>query len=65
MEERRLARILVVEDDQDIRDVLVYALSEVSSYEVHACARGDEAVAAAIGFRPDLVLLDEIGRAHV
>lgn len=53
-----MQRILVVEDDPDIREVLVYALSELAPYTVEACGRGDEAVDATLAFRPDLVLLD-------
>lgn len=49
--------ILVAEDDQDIRDLIVYSL-EYAGYRVVAAKNGDEAVKLAKEEQPDLILLD-------
>jgi two-component system, OmpR family, response regulator MprA len=50
-------RVLVVEDDQEIAEVLVRSLRG-EGYEVRTAADGVEALDLATGFMPDLVLLD-------
>jgi CheY-like chemotaxis protein len=55
---RELKRILYVEDEEDIRMVGEMSLADVGGFEVRACATGPEAIAAAEGFAPDLLLLD-------
>jgi two-component system, OmpR family, response regulator MprA len=50
-------RVLVVEDDQDIADVLRRSLRN-EGYEVRTSADGVEALDVAAGFFPDLVVLD-------
>jgi two-component system phosphate regulon response regulator PhoB len=50
-------RILVVEDDADIRELLQYSLAR-EGHEVIAAADGKAALAAARRAPPDLVLLD-------
>jgi len=52
-----MARILVVEDEKDIQDVLTYNLRQ-AGHTVTAVSRGEEALAHARRARPDLVLLD-------
>jgi two-component system phosphate regulon response regulator PhoB len=52
-----MARILVVEDEADIRQVLVYNLGE-AGHEVLAAERGAVALALLEEQQPDLVLLD-------
>jgi len=54
----RLKKILYVEDEQDIQTVARMALEMVGKFTVCACSSGEEAVAAAAGFAPDLILLD-------
>jgi CheY-like chemotaxis protein len=56
--DRRLNRILYVEDDEDIRTVATMALETVGGYTLRVCGSGREAVAAAADFSPDLILLD-------
>ena len=51
------AKILVVEDDAPVRDLLVSILVN-DGYDVRAVADGAQAVLAAAEFRPSLVLLD-------
>jgi CheY-like chemotaxis protein len=55
---RRLSRILLVEDDADILRVAALALRRLGGFQVEACASGQEALAVARAFRPDVVLLD-------
>src|ERR1700754_1266580 len=50
-------RVLVVEDDADIADVLRRSLRN-EGYEVRTSADGTEALDVAAGFVPDLVVLD-------
>src|ERR1700679_533346 len=50
-------RVLVVEDDADIADVLRRSLRN-EGYEVKTSADGVEALDVAAGFFPDLVVLD-------
>ncbi|HUU33943.1 MAG TPA: response regulator transcription factor [Vicinamibacterales bacterium] len=50
-------RILVVDDEADIRRLVATAL-DVSGYDVHAAANGEEALRDAAHYLPDLVLLD-------
>jgi two-component system OmpR family response regulator len=51
------ARLLVVDDEPTIRELLAGSLS-FAGYEVRTAADGTEAVRAAAGSRPDLILLD-------
>jgi DNA-binding response OmpR family regulator len=57
MSERGLPRILVADDEADVRDLVVYRLSR-SGYEVVAAADGDEALRLALEEPPDLAVLD-------
>jgi two-component system phosphate regulon response regulator PhoB len=50
-------RILVVDDDADIRDMLSFKLAH-AGYEVHTEEDGETGLAAAQELRPDVVLLD-------
>lgn len=53
-----LERILCVEDDPDLLEVIRLALERVGGFTVKLCASGREALAHMAGFHPDLVLLD-------
>jgi DNA-binding response OmpR family regulator len=50
-------KILVVEDDPSISDVLEYAL-KIDGYTIHKTQRGREAIEIARQSSPDLILLD-------
>ena len=50
-------RILVVDDDPHIREVLAFALRK-AGMEVDQAGDGEEAMARIIGSKPDLVILD-------
>ncbi len=50
-------RILIVEDDQDINDLLVFHLKK-EGYEVSSLFKGDEAVEYVFKIKPNLIILD-------
>ncbi len=52
-----MARILVVEDESDLQQVLGYNLRQ-AGHEVTSATRGDDGLRLARELRPDLVLLD-------
>lgn len=53
-----LERILYVEDDPDIQSIAVMVLETINDFTLATCSSGAEAVARAVGFAPDLMLLD-------
>lgn len=53
-----LQKVLVVEDNHDIRTIVKAALEMVGGLEVLACESGSEALEALADFAPQLVLLD-------
>lgn len=53
-----LKKVMLVEDDGDIRTVAAMSLEMVGGLEVLACESGEAALAAFAGFEPQLVLLD-------
>lgn len=52
-----MARILIAEDERDIRDLITFTLN-YAGYEVIATSNGEEACAKAEEIIPDLILLD-------
>jgi len=58
MSEATLERVLLVEDDRNVRRVAQLALEMVGKMKVCACESGAQALAAVNDFRPQLVLLD-------
>ena len=50
-------RILLVEDDDALANVYLMRL-QAENFEVRRVANGEDALAAAINYKPDLVLLD-------
>ena len=53
-----LNRILYVEDDPDIQAIAIMVLETINGFTLEACSSGAEALAKAVQFKPDLVLLD-------
>jgi CheY-like chemotaxis protein len=51
-------RILHVDDEPDIREVVDMSLSLSPDFEVRACGSGVEAVAVAVEWSPRIILLD-------
>lgn len=52
-----LKRILLVEDDDSLASVYLTRL-QAEGFDVRRCANGEEALATALSYKPDLVLLD-------
>ena len=52
-----MAKILIAEDERDIRDLVAFTL-RFAGYEVFAAANGEEAVQLAPQVNPDLILMD-------
>jgi DNA-binding response OmpR family regulator len=55
--EGAVVRVLVVDDDEDVRDVIAFAL-ERERFDVRQAADGPTAVDTAERFAPDVILLD-------
>ncbi|MBH8562966.1 response regulator [Nostoc sp. CENA67] len=51
-------RILIVDDEYDIRAVAELSLKAVGAWQVSTAASGSEGVAKAIAEQPDVILLD-------
>jgi CheY-like chemotaxis protein len=52
-----MARILIAEDERDIRDLITFTLS-FAGHQVTAASNGQEAVEKALQIIPDLILMD-------
>ena len=52
-----MAKILIAEDERDIRDLVAFTL-RFAGYEVFSAANGEEAVELAPQVNPDLILMD-------
>lgn len=52
-----MAKILIAEDERDIRDLVAFTL-RFAGYEVFAASNGEEAVELAPKVNPDLILMD-------
>ncbi len=52
-----MAKILVAEDERDIRDLIGFTL-RFAGHEVTTVSNGEEAVEAALAAPPDLILMD-------
>lgn len=51
-------RILHVDDELDIREVVEVSLSLDPDFETRSCSSGSEALAVTVDWRPDIVVLD-------
>ena len=51
-------RVLHVEDEPDIREVVQISLGLDSDFETRSCASGQEAIAFVVNWVPDIILLD-------
>ncbi|HLF29107.1 MAG TPA: response regulator [Anaerolineae bacterium] len=51
------AKILIAEDERDIRDLIAFSL-RYGGFEVVEAANGQEAVDRAVAVKPDLILMD-------
>jgi len=57
VKDMRKAKIVTIDDDPDVLDVLRIAL-EANNYEVHAASSGAEGLKVIKQVRPDLIILD-------
>lgn len=55
---KALNRILYVDDDVDIQAITLMVLEAISGFTVEVCSSGAEALAKAVAFNPDLIVLD-------
>lgn len=55
-----LQRILYVEDDPDLQDIVRVCLEIKGKYTVKICRSGEQAMGEMCGFKPDLLLLDVV-----
>lgn len=53
-----LHRIMYVEDDPDLQDIVSLGLKLGGNYAVKVCGSGQQALAEIADFQPDLVILD-------
>lgn len=53
-----LRKILYVDDDPDIREIVRMSLSTLGSFEVETCESCEDAIGKIDAFEPDLLLLD-------
>jgi DNA-binding response OmpR family regulator len=53
-----LKRILLVDDDEDLRAIAAMSLEATGDLAVKGCASAEEALATFAEFEPDMVLLD-------
>jgi len=51
-------RILIAEDERDIRELIVFTLHEVAGFDVYEAVNGVDALEKASSVMPDLVLMD-------
>ena len=51
-------KILVVEDNEDNRRILVYRLGKIGDFDIREATNGREAIEAVQGDPPDLVFMD-------
>lgn len=58
MFERKLKRIMYVEDDPAVQQVVSFCLIDIGGYELQICSSGKEALEEAKEFNPELFLLD-------
>ncbi|MGF1497103.1 MAG: response regulator [Elainellaceae cyanobacterium] len=53
-----MKRILVIDDEADIREIAQASLEITTAWEVMTAASGEEGVAIAVSAQPDAILLD-------
>jgi len=58
MGDNELKKILIAEDEQDIKDIEKMALEMLGSFEVETCSNGMEVQEKAVSYAPQLILLD-------
>lgn len=55
---KSLQKIMLVEDEQDIREIARLSLETLGSFTIYPCSSGQEALDTAPKIKPDLIILD-------
>lgn len=55
---KTLKKIMYVEDDPAIQQIVSFCLEDMGGYELKICSIGREALQEAGNFKPDLILMD-------
>lgn len=58
MEPKKLSKLLIVDDDEDILTIAKISLRTIPETAIYCVKSGEEAVIAALDQHPDLILLD-------
>ncbi len=58
MEKPQLNKVLLVEDEDDIRTVAQMSLEDIGGFQTFCCSSGKQALIEAPKFQPDIILLD-------
>lgn len=58
MAAKPLTKIIVVDDDQDILKIVEFSLESMSGVTIKYCTSGQDGIAEALSFHPDLMILD-------
>jgi CheY-like chemotaxis protein len=53
-----MRRVLIIDDDDDIREVAALSLESVAGWTIASASNGPEGIACAREFRPDAILMD-------
>ena len=53
-----LKKLLYVEDDESIAEIVMMSLQELGGFEVRHCSSGQEALDVIVSYAPQLVLMD-------
>ena len=58
MSKKPLTKLILTDDDEDILRIVKYALEPLKGVEIRLLNSGEETIAQAIEFEPDLIILD-------
>lgn len=58
MPQPQLQKILVIEDNEDIQQIIDLALVVVGGFSIVICGSGNEGLKKALSFNPQLILID-------
>jgi len=58
MTEKPLKKLLIVDDDKDIMQILKYSLEEMQGVDIRYEYSGEKGITQALAFIPDLMLID-------
>jgi CheY-like chemotaxis protein len=50
--------VLIIDDEDDIREIAALSLEAVSGWTVHTASSGTEGIASAVKLQPDAILMD-------